>query len=208
MISVPSGVWAIASSLGGVPAAKAWADRARSADAWTFRNPACGDGEALACLRALSAEATFLAVHGRSDWARVGGADALIGGWKSLPWEQLREQAPEGCLGLSVHEPEEMEQAVDLGASFVFFGPVWPTPEKAGILKPKGLDGLRRACSFGVPVLALGGILEAGQAQECREAGAHGVAVLRGAGDPDQLASILRGWWGEEGRPPRGPGFP
>lgn len=208
MIPVPSGVWAVASSLGGVPAAKAWVDRARSADAWTFRNPACGDREALACLRVLAAEKTFLAVHGRSDWARIGGADALIAGWKSLPWEQLRERAPEGCLGLSIHEPAEMEQAVDLGARFVFFGPVWPTPEKDGLLTPRGLDGLRTACSFGIPVLAIGGILEAGQAQACREVGAHGVAVLRGAGDPDQLTLILKGWRDGESRPLRGQGFP
>ena len=194
MRAAPPGVWAVASALGGLPVAKAWAEKAAEADAWTFRNPSCGDREAISSLRFLAGEAPFLAVHGRLDWAHVCGADALIGGWKSLPWEILKDRAPGQCFGVSLHELEELSHAASLGVDFAFFGPIWSTPEKKGLLTPRGIDVLGEACSFGLPIIAVGGVLGAQQAAACREVGAHGVAAVRAVFDATAFRSVCRGW--------------
>ncbi len=199
MRGVPSGVWAVASALGGLPVAKAWAKQAAEAEAWTFRNPSCGDRETMSSLRFLAEEAPFLAVHGRSDWAHVCGADALIGGWRSLPWEILKARVSGSRFGVSLHELDELSHAASLGVDFAFFGPIWSTPEKKGLLNPRGLEVLREACSFGLPIIAVGGVLGAQQAAACREVGAHGVAVVRAVFDAAAFRSVCQGW--NEGGP-------
>ena len=93
-----------------------------------------------------------------------------------------------------IHEPSEVAEAAAAGAAFAYFGPVWDTPSKRGILQPRGLAGLRAACAFGIPVIAIGGVGEAEQVLACRQAGAHGVAVLRGARHARVLEALAEAW--------------
>ena len=196
--AAPGGVWAVASGLAGPVQAGDWAEGAAAASAWTFRLPAGDEREAVAALRLLRQRGPFLAVHARSDWAAAAGAQAVIAGARSLPLEALAEQAERHglALGSSTHAPAEVAAAAAAGAAFAIFGPVWETPAKRGVLAPRGLDGLRAACALGLPVIAIGGVEEPAQAAACREAGAHGVAVLRAAREPERLAALAAAWAG------------
>lgn len=212
---VPSGVWAVASALRSRKEIVPWAKNATSAASWTFRRPICSEKEALASLawlrqhsleHSLDERATvrptnpsagkFLAVHGRFDWARAVRADAVITGWDSLPakyWKDLRGPL---LLGCSAHSPDEMETARQNAADFVIYGPVWSTPSKRGLVATVGMDGLCQAVDFGIPVIAIGGIQSAEQVEQCRQAGARGVAVLRAALDSEQLRFLQNAWSG------------
>jgi thiamine-phosphate pyrophosphorylase len=190
----PSGIWAVGSGLAGADAAEAWAAGLAGAAAWTFRRPACEEGETVRALKRLAADAPFLAVHGRGDWAAVSGARAVVAGRGSLGVAALRTLFPALLVGASVHDEDETAAAVGAGADFLVYGPVWDTPAKAGVLAPRGLGALARAAEQGLPVVAIGGITEPGQARACREHGAHGAAVLRAAADPARFAELVAAW--------------
>ncbi len=85
---------------------------------------------------------------------------------------------PEGLLlAASCHSREELERAMELELDFAVLGPV---KEKAG-LAPLGWSGfgeIVRAAS--IPVYAIGGLTRADLEQAWR-AGAHGLAMIRGA---------------------------
>jgi thiamine-phosphate pyrophosphorylase len=77
-------------------------------------------------------------------------------------------------IGASCHTKIEVARAVQAGADFAVFGPVF---EKART-RPTGLDALREACQEKIPVLALGGVT-LGNAESCLQAGAAGIAAIR-----------------------------
>lgn len=83
---------------------------------------------------------------------------------------------PDGFLvARSCHTLEEVQRAEGDGASFVVFGPVFATGDKA----PVGLDALGKAVRIvRIPVYALGGITEE-NAPDCIDAGAAGIAGIR-----------------------------
>ncbi|MFQ5748100.1 MAG: thiamine phosphate synthase [Planctomycetota bacterium] len=194
-LPLPGGVWAVASGVRGPADARGWADSAAAADAWTFRLPACNEKEALAALRILAGGGKTLAVHARGDWARACQAAGVIAGSRSLPLPVLRRLFPGLACGASVHSLEEGARAVEEGADFLLFGPVWNTPSKEGILAARGTGLLARLCGkHRVPVAAIGGIRREAQVRECRAAGAYGVAVLRAARHPALLGSLVRAW--------------
>ncbi len=83
-------------------------------------------------------------------------------------------------VGASCHDEGELERACALGVDYVVLGPVRPTashPGAAGL----GWEAFARiARASQVPVFALGGLDEA-DAPAALAAGAHGIAMLRGA---------------------------
>lgn len=206
MPSLPRGLWAVASDLSAHDA-DTWMQSAAGAAAWTYRRPAQGDRDALACLQKLRAGAAWLAVHGRTDLALLGGADGLIAGTQSLPWDclaaRLREhragldgasEPPAMELGAAVHDAQEVEAARRAEASFLILGPIWETPSKRGILEPQGCARLQELAKESLPVLAIGGIDRPDRVQQAHAAGAHGVLVLRAARDPQLFAELLCAW--------------
>ena len=83
-------------------------------------------------------------------------------------------------IGVSTHSEDEIQQAAELGADFVTFGPVYATPSKAVYGPPKGLKTLAAACQKSpLPVFALGGI-SLDRVAEVMSAGAHGIALISG----------------------------
>jgi len=60
---------------------------------------------------------------------------------------------------------------------FVVFGPVFDTPSKRVYGPPLGLENLRKASAFPIPVLALGGV-QADRILQCFSSGASGVASM------------------------------
>jgi thiamine-phosphate pyrophosphorylase len=94
-------------------------------------------------------------------------------------------------LGRSATSPEEAQQAEGEGAAYIGAGPVWATPSKPDADPPIGLDGLRAISeAVRIPVIAIGGI-DAGNARECIDAGAFGVAVVRAATQAAELRAAL-----------------
>jgi thiamine-phosphate pyrophosphorylase len=133
----------------------------------------------------------LLFVNDRIDVALAAGADGVHLGGGAVSVTVARRLLPPGALiGVSTHAPGEASAE---GADFVFFGPVYHTPSKAG--PPAGEAGLRAAVAAArTPVLAIGGIGVA-QIPTMRAAGAAGVAVIRAilaAPDPAAATSALR----------------
>lgn len=190
---IPRGLWAVASGLTSREAAQEWAAGAEPAAAFTFRKPQCEEGVAVAAARALSAR-KWCAVHARGDWAFVAGARAVIAGARSLPPAKLKEVFPNLWLGCSVHDWQEIRDALEAGADFLVYGPVWETPSKHAVLAPRGVDALREVCELPVPVVAIGGIEAPEQVTACRAAGAHACAALRAARHATRPAELAAAW--------------
>jgi len=137
-----------------------------------------------------------LLVNGRADLALAAGADGVHLPSDGIPAGAVRARFGSGLLiGVSTHRLEEVERARRDGADYVVFGPVYPTPAKAGFGTPAGPRALARAAALGIPVYALGGVtLE--RFGEVAAAGAAGVAGIRlfqclpeiggGGGDEDE----------------------
>jgi len=133
-----------------------------------------------------------LIVNDRLDVAVAAGADGVHLAGGSVDVADARRLLPRGLVGASWHEG-----ALRAGVDFAVFSPVFPSPGKGPAV---GLDALARACTAGVPLLALGGV-DTANASACAAAGAHGVAAIRawlGADDPAEAcaalhAAVLRG---------------
>ncbi len=100
----------------------------------------------------------------------------------------------EGMIGVSCHAETELKAAELAGADYATYSPVFLTDSKPGYGPALGLDGLRGACrAVRMPVIALAGI-GPGNARDCMESGAAGVAVMGGAmraADPRAFAMRL-----------------
>lgn len=167
--------------------------------------------------RALFPPPGILLVNGRADVAAAAGADGVHLPASGLPVREVRrfvrrfgrqgDRGRELLVGRSTHAPEEVARARDDGADYVTFGPVYPTPSKERYGEPPGLDGLRRACAAGLPVLALGGLENAGRMEEVATAGAAGAAGIRAFADPAGLPELVeaarRAFGPAAERPPR-----
>ena len=80
-------------------------------------------------------------------------------------------------ISQSCHHPNDVQQAAREGANLALLAPVFEKKDDPGA-KPAGLEALRRACQYNIPVLALGGITLT-NAAACLEAGAAGIAAIR-----------------------------
>ena len=80
-------------------------------------------------------------------------------------------------ISQSCHHPNDVQQAAREGANLALLAPVFEKKDDPSA-KPAGLEALRRACQYNIPVLALGGITLT-NAAACLEAGAAGIAAIR-----------------------------
>ena len=90
---------------------------------------------------------------------------------------------PSGALAAaSCHTADELRHAMSLGLDFAVLGPVKATATHPDA-RPLGWDGFARtARDASIPVYAIGG-LRRGDLEDAWRAGAHGVAMIRGAWD-------------------------
>lgn len=120
-------------------------------------------------------------VNDRVDIAAAAGADGVHLGQDDLPVEEARRILPKGSIiGLSTHDLAQVEEALDLGADYIGFGPVFPTSTKKNPDPVVGLEGLAEAARLvdrRLPIVAIGGIELAG-AGEVARAGADLAAVV------------------------------
>ena len=93
----------------------------------------------------------------------------------------LRSRPKEsGLMAASCHDVMELGHAMAIGLDFAVLGPVKPTESHPGA-KTLGWEGFRRiAAGASIPVYAIGG-LQREDLDEARRAGAHGLAMIRGA---------------------------
>ncbi len=112
-----------------------------------------------------------LAVAARFDGVHVGQGDLSPDGVRKVV-------GPELWLGVSTHNPEQVETA-NLGpADYIAIGPVFGTSSKAHPDPVVGLEGVRRARLLtGKPLVAIGGITRA-NCKSVIDAGADSVAVI------------------------------
>ncbi len=135
-------------------------------------------------------------VNDRADVALAAGAAGVHLGDQDLPVQSARRLlGPGHIVGLSTHSIEEIEAAQGLPVDYLGFGPVFESPTKPGLRRPRGTELLAEACRRSrIPVVAIGGMgLE--RAAGVLRAGAASVAViseLERAADPAALADDYR----------------
>ena len=140
-----------------------------------------------------------LLINDRLDVAQALDAAGVHLAGHSLPTGPARRVlGPQKLLGVSTHSVEQARLAMDEGADFVVFGPVFATPSKASYGSPQGLQRLADVVrQVTIPVLAIGGI-DSTNLSRVLTTGAHGIAMIRAvlaAADPfvatKQLRSML-----------------
>jgi thiamine-phosphate pyrophosphorylase len=124
----------------------------------------------------------LLLVNDRPDVALAAGTGVQLG-YRSIPVQAVRGLlGGEAVIGYSAHGAAEAVSAVGGGADFVLIGTIWATPSHPGH-EAAGLDRVREtAATVGAPVLAIGGVTPA-RARLALDAGAWGVAAIRGVWD-------------------------
>jgi thiamine-phosphate pyrophosphorylase len=145
-------------------------------------------------------------VNDRVHLAQAVGADGVHLGADDLPIDAARRILPAvSIIGGTARDPESARAARRAGATYLGVGPVWGTTTKTGLPQPIGLEGLAAVCeAVDLPVIAIGGIT-AERAALCREAGAHGVAVvgaIASAADPRAATAELLEAVGESPKEP------
>ena len=143
-----------------------------------------GDAEALVwaeAIRSVTHEAgvRFL-VNDRFDLAWAAGADGVHLGQGDLPPEALPAAARERLIvGLSTHDPAQLEAAAGAPVDYLAFGPVFGTTSKDSAYDARGEAALLRAVRAAAPrpLVAIGG-MKLERAAEVLGAGAASVAVI------------------------------
>lgn len=185
---------------GGMDDAALDAALAGGIDMVQLRDPALDDDALLAraaAWRALcDAHGALLWVNDRPDLAARADADGVHVGQDDMTVAEARAAGgPELLVGLSTHDPAQLEAGIEAGADQLSVGPVWETPTKPG--RPAtGLDYVRAAAALRPPVpwFAIGGI-DGGNVDEVAAAGAERIVVVRAireAADPGAAAAFLR----------------
>jgi thiamine-phosphate pyrophosphorylase len=129
----------------------------------------------------------MLFINDRVDIALCVNADGVHLGQSSIPVRAARKViGTRGMIGASTHSVEEALEAEEGGADFITFGPLYHTPSKLIYGEPVGIEALRRLKGrVSLPVFGIGGI-QREMVQEVIDAGAHGIALIRGIlGDTD-----------------------
>lgn len=110
-----------------------------------------------------TAGALFI-VNDRVDLALDCGADGVHLGQDDAPLESVRSLARRAgrddlLIGVSTHSLEQALAAEKEGASYIGFGPVYPTQTKENNVPAVGEAALAKVLSsVGIPVVAIGGI--------------------------------------------------
>ncbi len=130
-------------------------------------------------LRRVLPQNVRLILNDRADLCVAAGADGVHVGQDDLPPEAARRiVGPERLVGVSTHNPEQVEAADRSPADYVAVGPVFSTISKENPDPVIGLNGVRRARALTQkPLVAIGGIT----LENCRsviDAGADSVAVI------------------------------
>jgi thiamine-phosphate diphosphorylase len=140
------------------------------------------------------AAGALLVMNDRPDVAMAVGADAVHLGQDDLPVPAARRVLPPSVrIGVSTHDPGEIEAAVATAPDYLAVGPVFATRSKARPLPARGFDLVRLARgAWTGPLVAIGGITPE-SAAPVRAAGADAVAMIAAlVRAPDVTAATRR----------------
>lgn len=136
--------------------------------------------EGLSAAQALTG--AWLIITDRIDLALVSGARGVQLTSRSLTAADARRVAPSLAIGASVHGVDEGRASSAAGADWMVAGHVFDTsahPDSPS----RGIPWIRSLVdATALPVIAIGGV-RVEHARTLREAGVHGVAVIRGIWD-------------------------
>ena len=120
-----------------------------------------------------------LIMNDRADICLIAEFDGVHVGQDDLLPESVRGIiGSAGWLGVSTHNPEQMQEADQTSADYLAIGPVFSTSSKERPDPVVGLEGVRQARLLTrKPLVAIGGITRANAASVI-EAGADSVAVI------------------------------
>ena len=120
-----------------------------------------------------------LIMNDRADLCLMAEFDGVHVGQDDLSPEAVRGIiGAERWLGVSTHNPEQVEEADRTSADYLAIGPVFSTSSKAPAGPVVGLEGVRRARQLTrKPLVAIGGITR-DNAASVIEVGADSVAVI------------------------------
>lgn len=121
--------------------------------------------------------AATVIVNDRADIARLAGAGGVHVGQDDLPVAAVRALFGPGLIGISTHDPHQIDEAVGSDADYVAVGPIFQTATKETGYDARGLALVRYAAGRGKPVVAIGGIT-LDRAPAVLAAGAASVAVI------------------------------
>ena len=144
-------------------------------------------------IRRVTQEAGVLFVlNDRFDIALLAEADAVHLGQEDVSPVQIPSEIRDALdIGRSTHDLEQAERALDEGARYIGYGPVFGTQSKDTPYAARGIDGLAEiaAAVRPLPVIAIGGI--GATAASCiHSAGAAGLAVISSvAAAPDPVGA-------------------
>ncbi len=166
--------------------------------AFQLRKKSWSDRAIFRAVNALSREASdfdlAVLVNERADIAQLTLADGLHLPEHGLPLSDARRIYTNGLIGKSCHSIEAAVKAKKDGTDYIIFGPVYETESKKQYGPPLGIEMFRDVCKkVKVPVFAVGGI-DPIRAEECLNAGAHGVAVMSALTDNDKFWDNLNGF--------------
>ncbi len=170
-----------------------------------YRNKSGSVREILSAMESLrplrSAENFRLILNDRADLALLADADGVHVGQQDLaPADARRIVGPVRWVGVSTHNPAQLEDADATDCDYIAYGPVFATASKQNPDPVVGLAGLQQARRLTrKPLVAIGGITLA-NARAVLDAGADSVAVISALlpveGSPRQAAedflAILR----------------
>lgn len=144
-------------------------------------------------IRRMTREAGALFIlNDRFDLALLAEADAVHVGQGDLPPTEIRRAVGTRLdVGLSTHDSGQAVRALDEGADYVGFGPVFGTGSKETPYEARGLEGLAEVVRTvaPLPVVAIGGI-DASHVAQLHSTGAAGIAVISAvAAAPDPAAA-------------------
>ncbi|MDP2690765.1 MAG: thiamine phosphate synthase, partial [Deltaproteobacteria bacterium] len=151
----------------------------------------------------LASGALFI-VNDSAEAARASGAGGVHLGQGDGPVKDARAiLGADAVIGVSTHNIDEALRAVEDGADYISFGPIFPTRTKKDANEPKGLAALRElARRVPLPVVAIGGITERTAADALRH-GASAIAIISDillSGDMEaKAASIMNETKGSTG---------
>ena len=129
--------------------------------------------------RARASHLPKLIMNDRADLCLAAEFDGVHVGQDDLSPESVRKIiGPERWLGVSTHNPDQIQDADRTSADYLAIGPVFSTSSKEKPDPMVGLEGVRRARQLTrKPLVAIGGITRANAASVI-EAGADSVAVI------------------------------
>lgn len=147
-------------------------------------------GYAEHCVSIARRSGAFVLVNDRVDVALAFAADGVQLGSRSLPVTDARALlGARRVIGVSVHSLEEARHAAEKGADFLVAGTLYTSMSHPG-RQAAGISWLKELSRSGPPVIGIGGI-EPADVPAVLDAGAYGVAAIRGIWAAESLEAAL-----------------